>query len=301
MQRIEHSFKAMGGPCRLRLEADDTGSADLAIASAVDEVQRLELKYSRYLENSLTSKINHSAGSGTPVPIDEETVGLLSYANTLWQQSEGLFDITSGVLRQAWDFKSGQCPPQSAIDALLPLVGWDKVQWDQDSVYLPLFGMEVDFGGCVKEYAADSAAIKLRSPGVLAGLVDLAGDMAAFGVPSGSSGWPVGIRHPQEKDAAIAHVLLSGGGLATSGDYERCLEIDGKRYSHILHPGTGWPTQGLIAVSVLAEQCIVAGSTATIAMLKPAQEALVWLENLGLPWMAIDAKMRCHGSLKEGV
>ncbi len=297
MQRIEHSFKAMGGPCRLRLELDDAARAGTAIAAAVAEVQRLEHKYSRYTDDSLTSQINRAAGTGRPMPLDNETAGLLNYAHTLWCESDGVFDLTSGVLRRAWDFKSGRCPGQREIDALLPLVGWDLVERDADSVYLPKAGMELDFGGCVKEYAADSAAMQLRRHGVAAALVDLAGDMAAVGVPAGSAGWPVGIRHPAEKDRAVAQVLLPEGGLASSGDYERCLEIDGKRYGHILHPRTGWPVQGLVAVSVLAGQCLVAGSSATIAMLKPADEALAWLEKLGLPWLAIDAELCCHGTL----
>jgi len=92
-------------------------------------------------------------------------------------------------------------------------------------------------------------------------------------------------------------VMLPAGGLASSGDYERCIEIDGIRYGHILHPHTGWPVSGLVAVSVLASQCLVAGSSATIAMLKPASEALDWLDKLGLPWLAIDAQLSCHGTL----
>jgi thiamine biosynthesis lipoprotein len=297
MQRVEHSFKAMGGPGRLRLETNDKASAETAIAAAVAEVVRLEHKYSRYLDNSLTSQINRAAGTGESVAIDEETAALLNYAATLWRESDGLFDLTSGVLRRAWDFKSGRCPRQAEIDALLPLVGWDTVQWDESGVYLPTTGMELDFGGCVKEYAADSAAAQLRLHSVNAALVDLAGDMVSLGPPADASGWPVGIRHPVEKDRAVAQVLLPEGGLASSGDYERCLEIDGKRYGHILDPRSGWPVGGLVAVSVLGGQCLVAGSSATIAMLKPAEEALDWLENLGLPWLAIDADLACHGSL----
>ncbi len=287
----------MGGPCRLRLEVDDDAIALPAIDAAVAEVQRLERKYSRYLDDSLTSRINRAAGTDTPVPIDAETAALLQYAQTAWQISGGLFDLTSGVLRRAWDFTSGRCPQQPAIDAVLPLVGWDKVQWDKHSVALPVRGMELDFGGCVKEYAADCAALKLQQHGVACALVDLAGDMAANGAPAGAQGWPVGIRHPVEKTRAIAEVLLPQGALASSGDYERCIDIDGKRYGHILHPRTGWPAGGLVAVSVLAAQCLVAGSSATIAMLKPATDALHWLDDLGLPWLAVDANLRCHGSL----
>ena len=175
-------------------------------------MQRLEYKYSRYTENSLTSQINRAAGTGQPVSLDSETAGLLYYAHTLWRESDGLFDLTSGVLRRAWDFRSGRCPAQHEIDALLPLVGWELVQRDEDSVYLPERGMELDFGGCVKEYAADSAAVQLRRSGVVAALVDLAGDMAAVGIPAGMSGWPVGIRHPVEKERAVARVLLPEGG-----------------------------------------------------------------------------------------
>lgn len=287
----------MGGPGRLRLEVEDGFNAERAIDAAVGEVNRLERKYSRYLDDSLTSQINRAAGGGTPVAIDEETAGLLGYAQTAWQISDGLFDLTSGVLRRAWDFKSGRIPEQREIDALLPLVGWNQLQWSPAQAYLPLKGMELDFGGCVKEYAADSAARMLRQQGVTAALVDLAGDMVAVGAPPGTSGWTVGIRHPVEKHRAIAQVMLPAGGLASSGDYERCIEIDGIRYGHILHPLTGWPVSGLVAVSVLASQCLVAGSSATIAMLKPADEALSWLHDLGLPWLAIDAELQCHGSL----
>lgn len=298
MQCVEHNFKAMGGPCGLRLETDDGADIEVAITAAVKEVLRLEYKYSRYLDDSLTSKVNRAAGTGEAVSIDEETAGLLNYANTAWRESDGLFDLTSGVLRRAWDFKSGRFPETSEIAALKPLVGWELVQWDGNSVYLPRSGMELDFGGCVKEYAADSAALQLRRHGITSALVDLAGDMVAIGTPVSGPGWPVGIRHPDKKDSALAHVLLPEGGLASSGDYERCLELDGKRYGHILHPRTGWPTQGLVAVTVLAQQCLVAGSSATIAMLKPADEALLWLNDLGLPWLAVDAKLQCHGSLR---
>jgi thiamine biosynthesis lipoprotein len=297
MQRVEHSFKAMGGPARLRLEVGDAAVAEGAIAAAVAEVERLEQKYSRYRDDSLTSAINRAAGSGDSVPIDEETAGLLRYADTVWRESGGLFDLTSGVLRRAWDFRSGRPPEQSAIDALMPLVGWDKVQRDDEGIALPLAGMELDFGGCVKEYAADSAAAQLRQRGVTAALVDLAGDMAAIGTPEGAAGWPVGIRHPAARETAIAGITLPEGGLASSGDYERCLEIDGKRYGHILSPRTGWPSGGLVAVSVLAPQCLVAGSSATIAMLKPRDEALHWLEELGLRFLAVDTDLRCHGAL----
>ncbi len=296
---LEHHFTAMAGPCRLRLYGEDQRLAEAA-ALAEAEVRRLEAKYSRYLEDSLTSRINRAAGSGQPVAIDAETAGLLHYAETAWRESGGLFDLTSGILRRAWDFKAGVLPERSAVEALLPKVGWDKLRWDAGCAELTEAGMELDFGGCVKEYACDSAATALRQAGVEAALVDLAGDMAMFGTPPGESAWDIGIRHPRHHQQAIAHIALAGGALASSGDYARCITLEGKTYGHILNPVTGWPVAGLVAVSVSAGQCLVAGSTATIAMLKPAREALAWLEALGLPWLAVDAALNCHGSIADG-
>ncbi|MFK7976939.1 MAG: FAD:protein FMN transferase [Halioglobus sp.] len=297
MQLIEHSFKAMGGPCRLRLEVADGQDPSVLISVAENEVRRLERKYSRYTDDSLTTKINEAAGTGTAVPIDPETAGLLRYADTLWRESDGRFDLTSGVLRRAWNFKSGVLPSQSTLDQLLLLVGWRQVEWSESHIALPSAGMEIDFGGCVKEYAADSAAAQLREHGAQAALVDLAGDMVAVGTPASAKGWPVGIRHPAQKDKAAAWVTLPEGGLASSGDYERCMVVQGKRYGHILDPTTGWPVEGLIAASVLAPQCLVAGSSATIAMLHESAAGLAWLSDLGLPWFAIDADFQFHGTL----
>ena len=297
MQRLEHCFVAMGGPCRLRLDCENSKLAQRAAAAAESEVRRLEQKYSRYLPNSITSLINQRAGSDRVTTIDNETTGLFNYADTLWRESEGMFDLTSGILRQAWDFKSGRIPDQGELDKLLPSIGWEQVVRGGNSVTLPVKGMELDFGGCVKEYACDSVAGLLQQMGIGHALVDLAGDMAASGPQHSGEAWRIGIRHPHRKTQAIAEIPLSCGGLASSGSYERYLTFSGNRYGHILNPRTGWPVQGLLAVSVVAQQCLVAGSAATIAMLKPIPEALAWLEQLGLPWLAVDSSLRTHGRL----
>ena len=295
MEAVEHHFTAMGGPCHLRLECE-SDMAELYIDAAKADVQRLEERYSRYRSDSLTSRINAAAGQD-PIPIDAETAGLLHYADTLWRESGGLFDLTSGILRKVWDFRSGRVPEPTEIDALLPLVGWDKVEWTKESLRLPQEGMELDFGGLVKEYACDSAANRLKKMGLSHGLVDLAGDIVAIGRRADGRPWPIGIRHPQDENRAIAQIQLSNEALASSGDYERCMIVDGERLSHILNPETGRPVGGLVAVSVVADQCLVAGSSTTVAMLKPQAEGLEWLHSLGLPWLAIDREMRCHGSI----
>ena len=287
----------MGGACRFLVDHVDEVQALAAIAAAESEVRRLQQKYSRYLEDSVTSRINRAAGSGQATAIDAETAALLQYANTLWQQSNGLFDLTAGILRRAWNFKSGCLPSQAQLDELLPLIAWEQVRWEPDSIYLPMAHMEIDFGGYVKEYASDCAATTLRSHAIKHGLIDMAGDMAVIGRQADGQAWQIGIRHPRHNSNAIAMVSLPAGGLASSGDYERCIEINGRRFSHILNPATGWPIDGLCAVSVIADQCLVAGSAATIGMLKPRDQALEWLAHLGLAWLAVDADQQCHGTI----
>jgi thiamine biosynthesis lipoprotein len=293
---LEHRFSAMGGACRLRGEHPSEDRLLSAFDAAQKEVRRLELKYSRYLADSLTSRINLAAGSGHPVEVDKETLGLLNYADTLWQQSDGLFDLTSGVLRRAWDFHAGEPPAPATLAELLPLVGWQHLLIEENAVTLQLAGMELDFGGLVKEYACDAAAGMLRKSGIVHGLVDLAGDMASTGPRADGQPWPVAVRRPSSGNQAAATVALDGNCIASSGDYERCLFIDGQRLGHILHPHTGWPVQGFTAVSVVAPQCLVAGSAATVAMLKPRKESVAWLQDMGLPWLAIDGDLNCFAS-----
>lgn len=294
MQRFEREFRAMGSPCQVSLYCSDEALFEEAYAACVQEAKRLEHKYSRYLPDSLLSRINRGAGRDEDVELDPETRQLLHYAEVAFQQSEGLFDITSGVLRKAWDFKQKVVPEQSRIDELLNHIGWQKVQMSSAGIRLPQKGMQLDLGGVVKEYAADALVAMCRRMGVRHGLVDLAGDMGVVGPHPDGQPWRVGIRHPQHAGQAVATIPLTQGGLASSGDYARCFEIGGKRYSHLLNPKTGWPVDGLRAVSVWAPQAVVAGSVATIAMLYNQPQGLQWLQDTGLPFVAVDAQFQVY-------
>lgn len=255
----------------------------------IADIERLEQRYSRYREDSLLSNINRAALAGTEFAVDEETGGLLNYAQTCYQQSDGLFDITSGVLRKAWDFKSGKIPDNRQVQALLDRVGWQKLNWEPPTLSFPLPGVELDFGGVVKEYAADRAATICQDQGIDHGLVNLGGDIRVIGPRPDGLGWPVGIRDPSNKQGAASQLNLGAGALASSGDYERCITLDGARYGHVLNPKTGWPVKHMASVSVIADLCTVAGSASTIAMLKE-DTGPQWLEQMGLPSMWIDVE-----------
>jgi thiamine biosynthesis lipoprotein len=284
----------MGGPCEVRLYATGDAQAERAARAAEVEVRRLEARYSRYRGDSIATRINRSAGSGQSIELDAESAALIDYAHAAWEQSEGLFDISSGVLRRAWDFKLARVPDQARIGEVLTLVGWHKVRWRSPRIELPVAGMELDFGGYVKEYAADCAAATARACGALHGFVELGGDIALIGPHPDGAPWEIGIRNPRDPARAIATIALSRGAIASSGDYERFFECDEKRYSHLLDPRSGWPVQGLAAVSVVAEECLIAGTATTIAMLKGESEGLKWLQQLGLPYLCIDPGGGAH-------
>ncbi|MDE0364501.1 MAG: FAD:protein FMN transferase [Gammaproteobacteria bacterium] len=286
----------MGCPCELRLYAPTNEDCSHAVRECVEEIGRFESKFSRYRADSVTTAINRASGVA-PTCIDEETTSILKYAEVCYEQSNGAFDITSGVFRRVWHVGRKTLPSQGEIDACLTRVGWDKVEHSDGKIYLSVPGMELDFGGVVKEYAADAAAILAKQLGIRHGLVNLGGDICIFGSQPSGEPWPIGIVHPLKANSPIATVSLLEGSLATSGGYERFMEIEGRRYSHLIDPRTGWPIDGLLSVSVVADQAIVAGSIASVALLQQQGDGLEWLERCDTPYLAVDSKLACHGHL----
>ena len=284
---MRYRFNAMASVHELQLSTSDRALADRVAAAAIGDVRRIEAKYSRYRDDSVTSAINRAAGRAA-VAIDGETASLLRYADRCHAQSGGRFDITSGVLRRAWDFKRRppRIPSRTELDAARGLIGWERVEWSDTHVHLPLHGMELDFGGIGKEYAADRAAGICRDLGIVHALVNLGGDVRAVGPRADGSPWRVGIRDPRREDATIASILLDDAAVATSGDYERYFEIDQRRYCHLLDPRTGQPVSHWQSVSVAAPLAILAGSYATIAMLLE-RDAEPCLTPLGVAFLMV--------------
>lgn len=296
LRLYRHAFKAMGSPCEIQLYAASDAQAKRVAAAAIADVRRLEALYSRYRSDSFLSAINRVAASGGCISVDEETAGLLNYAATCYRESGGLFDITSGILRRAWRFERGELPDEEQVGSLLDKVGWHKLRWAPPILEFPVPGMEIDFGGVVKEYAVDRAAAICLEAGVEHGVVNLGGDIKIIGPHPDGSPWRVGIKHPRHPEGVIQTLLLSNGALASSGDYERCIIVDGVRYGHVLNPKTGWPVRHLASVSVAGPLCVVAGSASTIAMLKE-DSGPPWLRNMGLPHFWVDVHGQTGGSL----
>ena len=265
---FRYAFRAMASSHELQLWAASEAHADRAARVAIADVARIEAKFTRYRDDSVTSAINRNAG-GKPVPIDAETASLLRYAERCHALSGGRFDLTSGALRRAWDFKRRPAlvPTDDEVAVARELIGWDRVEWNDREIRLPIRGMELDFGGIGKEYAADRAAAICSDHGITHGLVNLGGDVRVIGAQPDGTPWRVGIRHPREPDAVIGTVELDDGAVATSGDYERYFVANGRRYCHLLDARTGWPVEHWQSITVVAPLASLAGSYATIAML----------------------------------
>ena len=291
MQRYTFPFRAMACDNMIELYAGSRDEAARAAQAAMAEVRRIEAKYSRYLDDSVVSGLNRAAGVAA-VEVDAETAQLLDFADACYHQSDGLFDITSGVLRRVWNYKADRPPTAAAIKPLLPLIGWTQIlriraATGQTNVYLSQPGMEIDFGGFGKEYAADRAAAMLLSYGVRHAFVNLGGDVVVTGPHATGEPWQLGIRHPRDDRKCLMTLPIASGAVATSGDYERYLDFEGQRYSHILNPKTGESVNGLQSVTVLAPSCLVAGSMSTIAMLLGPTAGASWLAHSGARYWAV--------------
>lgn len=274
-------FDAMASPCEILIDATDVLLARHVTALARQEAKRIESKFSRYRSDSVLSAINQSAGQ--PVPIDEETFRLLSFADTCYQLSDGMFDITSGVLGKLWKFDgSDRIPAPAAIAELVSHIGWPQVTLTPQTITLPA-GMQLDLGGIGKEYAVDRVASILASlaPGVSI-VVNFGGDIQVTCRRKHDKPWYIGIENPLKTEQGETLVKIFQGGLATSGDARRFLLKDGQRYSHILNPKTGYPVLNPPrSVTVAAESCTQAGLLSTLAMLQ-GEQAETFLAEQGM-------------------
>jgi FAD:protein FMN transferase len=264
------SFTAMANPCEVLCQTDDEGTARAIGETVAAEARRVEHKFSRYRDDSVVHAINTSRGR--PLQLDVETAKLLQFGATLWQLSEGAFDLTSGVLRRAWRFERGATvPDQLTIDALLQRVGWQRVGWQPPELTLPA-DMEIDLGGIGKEYAVDSAIGRLAAWSKTPVLVNFGGDLGVSGPPPVERVWQVGIESSVQAGTASHRIQLSAGALATSGQTHKFIEVAGRRYGHIIDARTGWPTPDApLAVTVAADTCSQAGVFTTLAMLQGAR------------------------------
>ena len=269
----------MASPCEILLDEPDETRARKLFQAVADEAWRIEQKFSRYRDDNIIYRINNS--NGQPVELDAETLRMLRFADELFHMSEGLFDVTSGVLRKVWTFDgSDNIPTQQAIDAVLQHIGWLHCELTDTHFTLPA-GMQIDLGGIGKEYAVDRCAQIATEMSDKSALVNFGGDLRMTHAREDDRFWSVG-RLITGRDDAVGLFELRRGAIATSGDANRYLLKDGVRYSHVLNPKTGWPVENAPhTVSVAAPTCLEAGMLSTLAMLHGEQaEAFLKLQDV---------------------
>lgn len=275
------TFRAMGTNCRVHFAAPPS-LADTFIAATLEWVAGFESRYSRFLPDSLISRINQAAGRDW-VEIDRETERLFALCQEAHFLTRGIFDPTSLPLIQLWNWKAQPAviPDDQAIANALKLVGWRKVKRAPGKIFLPEPGMSVDLGGIGKEYAVDQVAALAVRHGIKSVLVDFGQDVFAFGSPpDGRPAWKIGLENPAQPGQCWTSLAIQNRAVATSGDYFRHFTKDGRRFGHILDVRTGQPVDnGVRAVSVVAPNCTVAGMLSTAAFVLGPDEGLKLIES----------------------
>lgn len=274
------SFPAMGTDCQALFELHDRLLAIEFARETTQWVADFETRYSRFRRSSIVSQINRNAGFAATL-IDEETARLLDIAEDLYRHSNGLLDPTVLPLIELWQPSAERTfPPSSeSIEDCLERVGWPLVHRSEFYVFLPMEGMKLDIGGWGKEYAVDRVAELAYRYNIENFLIDFGRDIRAAGAPPQKAAWKVEVENPQSLDTPQATLYLNTAAVATSGSYRRFVKREGKSYSHIIDPRSGYPVANdTLSSTAIASTCLQAGELATICCLVGSGEGLDRIE-----------------------
>lgn len=262
----KRTLKLMGSRFEITVVAENAAVGDQYIDVAVDEITRIEQLISSWDQKSQTSKINRHAGI-KPVKVDLELFQLIERSIGISKLSDGAFDISYASMDRIWRFDGSmtKIPSEEAITQSVSKVGYQKIKlnYSDTSVFLSEKGMKIGFGAIGKGYAADQAKALLVEQGVKGGIINASGDMNTWGRQTNEESWKVAITNPMNKDKAIAIFPLINSAVVTSGDYEKYIELEGKKFAHIVDPRTGYPTSGVISATVFAPKAELADALAT--------------------------------------
>ncbi len=260
------AFSLMGCSFDITVLANNEEEGQRYIDLAKNEMKRIEKLISSWDPNSQTSLINKNAGI-KPVRVDKELFDLIERAVKISQITDGAFDISFASLDKIWVFDGSmqKLPSETDIKNSISKIGFENIKMDRNemTVFLTESGMKIGFGAIGKGYAADMAKQLLINKKVAGGIINASGDMNTWGKQENGEEWNIAITNPLNKEKIFALLPISNQAIVTSGDYEKYVEIDGQRHSHIINPKTGYPTKGIISVSVMADSAELADALAT--------------------------------------
>lgn len=257
----------MGNQFEFTLIDEDKNRAEANFEIAIQEIKRIEQLLTTFSETSVTFKINENAGIA-PVAVNDEVFDLIKRCQFISKITQGAFDISYGSLdKRFWNFDLNMTslPDAETAKKAVALINYENIQLDEvrKTVFLKNKGMRIGFGGIGKGYAAEMAKKKLMENGVSNGIVNASGDLTAWGFQENGEAWTIGVADPNQKKSIFSTFKITDKAVATSGNYEKFVLIDNKRYSHTIDPKTGYPISGIKSVTILAENAEIADALAT--------------------------------------
>lgn len=268
----------MGNRFEISVIDEDKQRAEHYIDEAIAEIRRIEKLLTTFSEESQTNQINQQAGI-QPVRVDQEVFDLVRRSLRISALTQGAFDITYGSIdKSLWNFDTHMTalPDPATAKRLVRLINYRNVLLDEANctIFLKEKGMRIGFGGIGKGYAAECARRLLRAQGVKSGIINAAGDLATWGNQPDGKPWTIGIADPNAKDEAFSYMTISDLAVATSGNYEKYVMINGKRYSHTIDPKTGLPVSGIKSVTIICPNAEIADAMATPVMVMGVRAGL---------------------------
>ncbi len=267
---VNRHIKLMGNAFEIAISSTREIWANTQIDLAIDEIKRIEKLLTTFSDDSVTSNINKNAGI-QPIEVNQEVFDLIFRCQKIAELTQGAFDISyGGIDKRFWNFDTTMKILPSAEDAAKAarLIDFKKIILDEKkrTVYLKEKGMRIGFGGIGKGYAADKATQLLKRNGVKSGFVNAAGDLTTWGQQEDGKPWTIGVADPNQKQKIFSSLNITDVAVATSGNYEKFVIIDGKRYSHTIDPKTGFPVSGIKSVTIITKNAELADALATPVM-----------------------------------
>jgi len=257
----------MGNRFELSVVATDEKWANERIDAGIQEIQRIEKLLTTFSDDSETNQVNNNAGI-MPVVVSRETFELISRSIKISKVTQGAFDITYGsVDKKLWNFdqKMTTLPDAATAKQMVRLINYRNIVLNEEActVFLREKGMRIGFGGIGKGYAAERAKHVMVQLGVQSGVVNASGDLNAWGLQPDGKKWTIGIANPDSSHQVFSYLNISGLAVATSGNYEKYVMINGKKYSHTINPRTGLPVTGIKSVTIISTNAEIADAMAT--------------------------------------
>ena len=271
----------MGSRFKITVVDSSVVTANAKIDSVIFEIVRIENLISDWIPNSQISQVNANAGI-RPIKVNQEVFELTQRAIAYSEMTDGAFDISFAAMDKIWDFNDfmDSIPSEKVIKNAISKVGYQNIiLYPADTtIFLREKGMKIGFGSIGKGYAADKGRYKMTELGINSGIVDASGDLATLGKPIKDEHWKIGITNPIKRNKLVAIFKLNTSAITTSGDYEKFVLIGEKRYSHIINPKTGWPTQGLTSVTIIGPSAELANAFSTSIMVMGWKRGLQFLK-----------------------